>query len=242
MSEPGDRERENDPGVAHSEPVTLLPSQVTSATLPLPLVAAPLSAVRGAGELTDDALVQAIQRGEAKVGALLHARLVRVIDATVARVLGPGQIDHDDWVQAAFEEVLRTLYQGKFKGRCKLTSWAASVTCNICLNAIRRRKTERSLFDRDKDANDVPQARSTANPERTLEARDELRRLREALATLSPARAEAVLLHDAFGYELAEVAALTSSSEAAVQSRLSRGRRDLQERMGLAATGKESAQ
>lgn len=240
MSGPGDGKQENDAGVAHSEPVTLLPSQVTAVALPLPVVGAPPRAIVGVGELTDDALVQAIQRGEAKLGALLYGRLVRVIDATVARVLGPGQPDHDDWVQAAFEEVLRTLYQGKFKGRCKLTSWAASVTCNICLNAIRRRKTERSLFDRDKDADDVPASRSPQSPERALEARDELRRLRDALATLAPARAEAVLLHDAFGYDLAEVAALTSSSEAAVQSRLSRGRRDLQERLGLAA-GKEGA-
>lgn len=237
MSAPGDRKQENEAGVAESEPLTLLPSQVTSAALPLSMASAPAVAglsMVGVGQLSDAALVEAIQRGDAKVGALLYSRLVRVIDATVARVLGPGQPDHDDWVQAAFEEVLRTLYQGKFKGRCKLTSWAASVSCNICLNAIRRRKTERSLFDREKDADDVPASRSPTHPERALEARDELRRLREALATLSPARAEAVLLHDAFGYDLSEVAALTGSSEAAVQSRLSRGRRDLQERLGLA--------
>ena len=67
--------------------------------------------------------------------------------------------------------------------------------------------------------------------ERALEARDCLRQLRLALATLSPGRAEAVLLHDALGYDLTEVARMTSSTEAAVQSRLVRGRRDLQERM-----------
>jgi len=237
VSAPGDPKQENDGGVAQSEPLTLLPSQVTSAALPLSMVSAsavPGPSVAGASQLSDASLIEAIQRGDAKVGALLYSRLVRVIDATVSRVLGPGEPDHDDWVQAAFEEVLRTIYQGKFKGRCKLTSWAASVSCNICLNAIRRRKTERGLFDRDKDADDVPASNSPSHPERALEARDELRQLREALATLSPARAEAVLLHDAFGYDLSEVAALTGSSEAAVQSRLSRGRRDLQERLGLA--------
>ena len=67
------------------------------------------------------------------------------------------------------------------------------------------------------------------HPERALEARDELRHLRLALAGLSPGRAEAVLPHDALGYDLTEVASLTGSSEAAVQSRLVRGRRDLQE-------------
>jgi RNA polymerase sigma-70 factor (ECF subfamily) len=107
------------------------------------------------------------------------------------------------------------------------------------LNAIRSRKTERGIFDRSEDVGDasVPTPR---HPERTLEARDELRQLRAALATLSPQRAEAVLLHDALGYDLAEVAALTSSTPAAVQSRLSRGRRDLQERLGLGQT-KEGA-
>jgi RNA polymerase sigma-70 factor (ECF subfamily) len=193
-----------------------------------------------AGELSDDELVLAVQRGDKKVGRLLYSRLVRVIDATLARVLGPGQPDHDDWVQAAFEEVVRTIYKGQFQGRCRLTSWAASIACHIGLNAIRSRKTERGVFDRNEDVSDSSLRHAPRDPQRALEARDELRQLRRALSTLSPGRAEAVLLHDALGYDLAEVARMTSSTEAAVQSRLVRGRRDLQERL-LSPPGRRGA-
>lgn len=190
--------------------------------------------------MSDEALIAAIRRGEPRVGERLYGRLVRVVEATVTRVLGPGQPEHDDCVQAAFEEVLRTIYKHQFKGRCRLTSWAASITCHICLNVIRSRKTERGIFDRGEDAEAASATTALRHPERAIEARDELRHLRAALATLAPARAEAVLLHDAFGYDLSEVAALTGSSEAAVQSRLSRGRRDLQERLGLSEPAGEA--
>lgn len=237
MTASGRQPKKNAAEVATSEDLALLPSQVTGAALSydstgsgwLKTEARPRLA---GSELSDDELVLAIQRGDRKVGRLLYSRLVRVIDATLSRVLGPGQPDHDDWVQAAFEEVVRTIYKGQFKGRCRLTSWAASIACHIGLNAIRSRRTERGVFDRSEDVEDSNLSyASPGGPERALEARAELRQLRAALATLSPGRAEAVLLHDALGYDLGEVARMTASSEAAVQSRLVRGRRDLQERM-----------
>lgn len=168
------------------------------------------------------------------MGQLLYARLVRIIDATLVRVIGSGQTEHDDLVQAVFEEVLRSLFKGQFEGRCRLTSWAASIACHVGLNAIRSRKTERGVFDRSVDlagGGHLSSGARSAEPQ--LEARDELQRLRSALATLSPGRAEAIVLHDALGYDLKEVAALTRSTEAAVQSRLTRGRRDLIERLQL---------
>jgi RNA polymerase sigma-70 factor (ECF subfamily) len=190
--------------------------------------------VEGGQDLAEAEQIAAIRRGDPKVGRQLYARLVRVIDSTLMRVVGPDQPDHDDWVQVTFEEVVRSIYDGRFQGRCRLTSWAASIACHVGLNAIRSRKTERGIFDRGRQLEGAELAYGATNPEAMLEARDSLRRLRGALATLSPGRAEAVLLHDAFGYSLPEVAAMTSSSEAAVQSRLVRGRRDLEARLDIA--------
>jgi RNA polymerase sigma-70 factor, ECF subfamily len=245
VSTPADGPKKNDASVPPSDEVALLPSQVTGATLSYDATAGGWPSVevraRIVGELSDEDVVQAIQRGDQKVGRLLYTRLVRVIDATLTRVVGPGQPDHDDWVQAAFEEVVRTIYKGQFKGRCRLTSWAASIACHIGLNVIRARKTERGIFDRGENVEDSNLRHERRDTERALEARDELRQLRRALATLSPGRAEAVLLHDALGYDLAEVAKMTSSTEAAVQSRLVRGRRDLQERLPPLGRGKEGA-
>lgn len=237
MTAAADNQKENDADVASSREVALLPPQVSSA-LALDATSAswPVAANRstaGEGELSDEALVAAIQRGDRDLGKQLYGRLIRVVDATLTRILGPGQAEHDDLVQATFEEVVRTIHKGQFQRRCRLTSWAASIACHLALNAIRTRKTERGIFDRSEDVAGPDLPHRPRHPENALEARDELRQLRVALATLSPGRAEAVLLHDAFGYDLPEVAALTNSTEAAVQSRLVRGRRDLQERMGL---------
>jgi RNA polymerase sigma-70 factor, ECF subfamily len=225
----------SDGGMPGSEAFALLPSKVATDQLAVERIESALvpSAERGlAPEVSDDELVLAVRQGDPRVGRLLYARLVRVIDATLARIIGPGQPEHDDLVQAVFEEVLRSLFKGQFKGRCKLTSWAASIACHLGLNAIRSRKTERRIFDHSADwADSGLSTRADVNPEPAIEARDEVKQLRAALATLSPGRAEAVLLHDALGYDLGEVAALTNSTEAAVQSRLSRGRRDLAERL-----------
>jgi len=234
----------NDRPVADSSPVALLPETVTAAAIALeagsdaswPPAASPRLLRTTPEEVSDDALVLAIRRGDQKLGRLLYGRLSRVIDATLTRVLGPGQPDHDDWAQAAFEEVVRTIHKGQFQQRCSLTSWAASVACHIGLNAIRTRKTERKIFDRDERPAEQGLPGTERDLERSLVARDELRVLREQLAQLSPGRAEAVLLHDAFGYDLKEVAALTNSSVAAVQSRLVRGRKDLAERLALTKT------
>jgi RNA polymerase sigma factor (sigma-70 family) len=231
---------ESDDVVPRSEPAALPTSGVTAAALSIDAAS---SAVRAGPpahgpDLTDEQLVLAVQRGDRQMGRLLYGRLVRVIDATLTRVIGPGQPEHDDLVQAVFEEVLRTLFKRQFAGRCRLTTWAASIACHVGLNAIRSRKTERGIFDRTVDlAESVNLSRGACIPEPALEARDELTRLRFTLATISPARAEAVLLHDGLGYDLGEVAALTQSTEAAVQSRLSRGRRDLVERLRLANRG-----
>ncbi|HEY3667443.1 MAG TPA: RNA polymerase sigma factor [Polyangiaceae bacterium] len=230
--------------MADSSPVALLPGAVTAAAMNFdagseaawPAAAPPRLARASAEEISDEALVAAIRRGDQKLGRLLYARLSRVIDATLTRVLGPGQPDHDDWAQAAFEEVVRTIHKGQFQQRCSLTSWAASVACHIGLNAIRTRKTERKFFDRDEQTDEPSLAGSERDLERSLVARDELRQLRAELSQLSPGRAEAVLLHDALGYDLKEVAALTQSSVAAVQSRLVRGRKDLAERLAAAKT------
>lgn len=238
MTAPGANRQKNDAEVATSAEVALLPPQVSSATLTLDspeaswAAAAPCQVTRTV-ELSDEALVAAIQSGDRAVGKQLYGRLIRIIDATLSRVLGPGQPDHDDFVQATFEEVVRTIHKGQFQRRCRLTSWAASIACHIGLNAIRTRKTERGIFDRSEDQAGCDLPHAPSHPERALEARDDLRQLRTVLATLSPGRAEAVLLHDAFGYDLSEVAVLTSSTEAAVQSRLVRGRRDLRDRLGL---------
>jgi RNA polymerase sigma-70 factor (ECF subfamily) len=169
--------------------------------------------------------------------------LIGVVEATVYRVLGRREQDHDDLVQTVFEQVLITLRRKRFARACSLRAWAASIACNVALNTLRARGTDRKYFERDQEL-DV-RLRSVAgndDPERCAALASQLRVLRAELAALSPEQAQTLLLHEAFGYELAEIAVLTGVSVAAAQSRLVRGRKELRSRLLAAGVrGEEPA-
>ena len=67
--------------------------------------------------------------------------------------------------------------------------------------------------------------------ERDVTTRSEVDRLRGHLASISPDRAEVVVLYHLLEQDLASIAAMLGISVAAAQSRLVRGRRELQKRM-----------
>jgi RNA polymerase sigma-70 factor (ECF subfamily) len=176
----------------------------------------------------DEALIDAIERGDPQLGGEIYERLIRVVDSTLYRIIGPGDRDHDDLVQMAFEQIVATIAKKKFARACSLTSWAAAVTCNIALNALRSRISERKVFDaRAVVDGEVDWVRSSSDVEGQVEARERLEKVRAHLVAMSVERAETLLLHDFFGKELSEIAVLTGVSVAAAQSRLVRGRREL---------------
>jgi RNA polymerase sigma-70 factor (ECF subfamily) len=179
----------------------------------------------------DEALVEAIQRGDRRLGDRLYTRLIRIVDATVHRVAGGRDPEHDDLVQTAFEQIVITIAERKYAKACSLTSWAAAVTCNVTLHALRRRTSQRKVFDRTDAAESAALDVGCSDVERTVEARRELERVRDHLSRMSPERAETLLLHDMLGKELSEIAVLTGVSIAAAQSRLVRGRHELLERL-----------
>ena len=231
-SQPGEKSAS---AVLGSEPLALLPGQMpvhATASARFAFDAAPASSEE---PTSDEALVLGIRRGDPAIGRRMYRRVIRVVEATLRRVVGRAESDHEDLIQAVFEEVLNTIHSGRFAMRCSLTSWAASIACHVGLNAIRARRMDRSVFDRQhsNQPGDQEGPRPAPSLERTLEARDQLRQLRSALARLAPDRAEAVLLCDVMGYAVKEVADITGTSFAAAQSRLARGRADLAELLTL---------
>jgi RNA polymerase sigma-70 factor (ECF subfamily) len=194
---------------------------------------APSTAASPKAERSDEELIAGIIAGNGAVAAELYERLFGVVDRTLVRLFGRREADHEDLVQASFEQIVRTLLERRYAGACKLTTWAASIASHVGMNALRTRRSERRYFDRDADALEAP--RPGPNAEAAQEARSEIARLRAELAAMDPAKAEAVFLHDVLGHELAEIAAMTNVSIAAAQSRLVRGRKELLERLGKEA-------
>jgi RNA polymerase sigma-70 factor, ECF subfamily len=182
--------------------------------------------------LSDQELIDALCRGDSQKSTLLYDRLIGTVDGTLVRILGRREQDHNDLVQSVFEQIIVSLVKGRFRGTCGLVGWAAAVACNFGLNALRSRIRERKLVDRGRDGElEGRRAEGPVDIERQVLARRELARMCEELAAMSSERATAVLLFDVFGYELGEMAELTGVSVTAAQSRLVRGRKELQQRM-----------
>ena len=182
---------------------------------------------RVARPLTDDELVDAVERGDADVPEALYSRLSGPVEATLFKVFGKRDRDHDDLVQAAFEQILLSLARRRFARACSLKSWAMSITTNVALNALRKRCTERRHVATQQESQEFEVASCAPDPERAAQ----LSALRDELAELSPITAQVLLLHEVMGCGLAEVAALTGLSPSAAQSRLVRGRLELKRRL-----------
>jgi len=183
----------------------------------------PLEALASDYEICDG-LVSA----EAWASATLYQRVAPAVDATLYRLLGARDSDREDLAQQTFEQVISTVVDGRFKRNCTLKSWAALIAQNLALDALRARSRARALFNPIlvKESLDLVAA-SPPTPEHLVGVGRRVEQLRAALRSVRRPRAEAFVLHDVLGYEVAELAQLTGVSQAAAQSRLVRGRRDL---------------
>lgn len=214
-------------------------SQPASATkAPLRLVAP--AAGQSAETLDDEALILAVQRGDRQVASALYDRLIRVVDHTVYRVFGRREVDHDDLVQMVFEQIIVTLSRRSYARACNLRTWASSIASHVAFNALRSRRRERKVMDRDAPPDSETYA-ARGDAEREAAVRSELQVVRATLVDMKPQYAETVFLHDVLGHELAEIALMMRVSVAAAQSRLVRGRKDLHKRLAIASPAKEGS-
>jgi RNA polymerase sigma-70 factor (ECF subfamily) len=177
---------------------------------------------------SDRELLAALARSDPRAGVLLYDRLIRVVEWTLLRVMGRRGPEHEDLVQMAFEQIVLTLNKQKYAERCSLTSWASAVSCHVGLNALRSQRRQRALRS---DSPPQAEPRDHLDLEGQLVARQALERVRRELSRMNPSRAEALVLHEVNGLELAEIAGVLGISVMAAQSRLSRGRRELMERL-----------
>jgi RNA polymerase sigma-70 factor (ECF subfamily) len=179
-------------------------------------------------ELSDGDICQALVAGEAWAAEVIYDRVEDVVDAVLYRLLGPGDGERDDLAQQALERVISTIVSGRFSRGCSLRSWATLITQHLAIDTMRSRSRERRVFDRSVGHQALELvAEESRTPERAAETRRRVERLLLALSSVNRARAEAVVLHDILGHDLAEIATLTGVTVAAAQSRLVRGRKEV---------------
>lgn len=189
-------------------------------------------------ERADEELVAALLRGDTTAATAFYDRAQLIVRRTVARLLGRYDSEVDDAAQLALIEIVGSIE--RFRGDCPLDAWLSVVSARVVYKLIRRRSLERKIFS------EVPLqavAVASSNTAREVSLRDSLRRIEKLLERVDQNRLWAFLLHDAYGFDLKEVASITGVSTAAAQTRLTRGRREVQERIErdaeLARTFKE---
>ena len=180
----------------------------------------------------DTEIIAAVQSGDMESADAVYDQLVGVVEGTLYRMLGARGDDHDDLVQSAFEQIVRTLRSGKFAQECSLAAWAGLITSRIALNAIRDRKRRRRFIDAGRTTDDASRyLHAPDDVHRTVAARSELDRLRVHLGGMPRPKALTLILHDVLGNDISDVARLTGASVVAAQSRLARARRELRQRL-----------
>jgi RNA polymerase sigma-70 factor (ECF subfamily) len=176
--------------------------------------------------LPDAEICRRLESGDAAAAEIVYERVVNVVDAVLFRLLGANDHEREDLAQQAMERIIGTIVSGRYMRDCSLPSWATLITQHLAIDTMRARTRDRKVFDRHvgpQTVELVPDgSRST---EQIVETQRRAHRLVRVLSSISSAHAEAVVLHDLLGHDLAEIARLTGVSVAAAQSRLVRGRR-----------------
>lgn len=177
--------------------------------------------------LMDDAEILAAMRcGDPAAATALHDRVRGPIDRALVRVFGGRDRDHEELAQSVMIELVKSI--DRFRGECSLDTWVSRIAAHTAYKAIRRRKVERRVLESRADFDDAP---ASHDLDRDSTNRSLLARVRMHLDALAPDKAWTVVLHDVCGYDLREISEITATSVSAAQTRLSRGRRELHERL-----------
>lgn len=136
----------------------------------------------------------------------------------------PNDPELEDVVQTAFIEVFRSL--GSFEGRSKLSSWIARVALHVGYHHLRRRRSRPPDYDVERKMPELIDDSLHADPERTLERKEAIRRVYAILETIAPRKRTVFILNDLQGISQEEAAEIVGANIATVRTRLFYARKD----------------
>jgi RNA polymerase sigma-70 factor (ECF subfamily) len=164
-------------------------------------------------------LLERCRRGEPEAFEELVERTHRQVYTLAYRLVGDRH-EAEDVAQEAYLRAYRAL--PGFRGDSSFDTWLYRITANAAVTHLKRRGRFGDLAE-DPDAMvDVPEAVPAADPV----DRDEIQR---ALAVLPVAGRAVLLMKDAYGFSIQEIADELGVSEGAVKVRLHRTRKRLKE-------------
>lgn len=176
-------------------------------------------------QLDDGELVRLAQEGDLEAFAQIVQRHERRLRIVLLRILSDPR-DVEEAVQDAFVQVWRNL--DRYRGDAALFTWLYRIGVNAAL-ARTRRQEHASVSLEGPEGMGVAHASGEALPESATEVHELRSRIVDALAQLSFAHREAVVLRDVAGLSNEDVAHALGLTLPAAKSRIHRGRLELRE-------------
>jgi RNA polymerase sigma-70 factor (ECF subfamily) len=168
-------------------------------------------------------LGSAFNRTDRRVSHASERELFEMVYCSMRSIAGPQATDLDDLVQAAAEQVMKSL--PAFDQRSELRTWVYAVSYRVLLRQRRWYRRWTARFSLGVEQHEQPS--DAALPSEQLEARERAREVHEVLAQVSDKYRAVVILHDLEERSIAEIAEIVGAGELTVRSRLRDGRKQL---------------
>ncbi len=171
----------------------------------------------------ENRIIEAVKRGDTEAFGALVSEWERMVYSLALRMLGNEQ-DAQDAAQEAFLRAYTGL--ARFRGESRFSVWVYSLTRNVCVDALRRRRETVGLDD---ETAPPPPADPAPTPEETLERRERSEAIGAALDKLPESFRRPLELCALGGRSYAEIAAELGITENTVRTRIFRARKKLRE-------------
>jgi RNA polymerase sigma-70 factor (ECF subfamily) len=183
----------------------------------------------------DNDLINAFIRGDHSAFEKIVLRYQDRVFNMCYRLLGDRN-EAEDSAQDVFIKVYRSLKGFRFKS--SFYTWLYRIVINTCKNRIKsvEYKSSKSRVSIDTDRNNreygIPVIIDNRPvPDKTLEQKEKMERIQEALNSLPPDQKTVVILCDVEGMSYDEIARITKNRLGTVKSKLSRARLGLRNKL-----------
>lgn len=178
-------------------------------------------------EQVDRDLIERVRAGDSAAFDSLVERHQHAVRRVARQICGDAELG-DDAAQEAFVTAWQHL--DSWRGDGSFLAWLLTVTRHAALRMVRRRAGEPTRFEPvDTAADDLPSLGAAAgwgapSPERHADAAEQLRAVSRALASLTPADREVIVLRDIEGLSGDEAAEVLELPLRTMKTRLHRAR------------------
>lgn len=175
---------------------------------------------------SDADLVARTRAGERAAFDELVRKHQRTVYRLAYRLLGDAD-DAGDATQETFLKAYEKL--SRFRAHGNFRNWLLTIATNHCMSyrRYRQRRLTEPLDDTVKGEPPEWAPQAPVNPERLTEGKDELRRLRQAIAQLPPRQRAAITLFTLGEQSIAGVAEIMRCSQGTVKAAIHRARENL---------------